>query len=211
MGILGGTFDPPHIGHLLVARAVGEALALDSVVLMVAGDPWQKTDLGEITPAEDRLAMVRATVLDGTVSATSTGNAASTTTAQTSLEVSDLELRRGGRTYTVDTLEQLRAEDPDRELFLILGADAAAGLDTWHRHDELSGLCQLAVVERPGSPVEVAGEVEHLLVEAPLVDISSSELRKMVARGESVEGLVTPGAISVIEERGLYAGGDDGY
>src|SRR4051794_20612627 len=108
-GVLGGTFDPPHIGHLLAAVNVRHALDLDEVLLVVANDPWQKTGSRPITPAEDRLAMVRAAAegLGGIVA-------------------SDLELRRGGPSYMVDTLAELGEHDPDGERFLILGADAAA-------------------------------------------------------------------------------------
>lgn len=208
-GILGGTFDPPHVGHLRVASAVGEALGLDSVVLMVAGDPWQKSDLGEVTPAEDRLAMVEAMLRDA-----SQDPDPDSSDAGVPVVASDLEIRRGGRTYTVETLEQLRAEDPERELVLILGADAAAGLHTWHRHMDLPGLCDIAVVRRPGSgedpELSPPTDLPHVVVEAPLVDVSSSDLRERIRSGAPVDGLVTAGVISVMTERGLYAGSDDG-
>lgn len=196
IGILGGTFDPPHVGHLVMAISVREALGLDAVILMVAGDPWQKTTVGAVSrpegvsPAEDRLAMTEAAIegVEG-------------------LEVSDAELRRPGPTYTVETLEDLRREHPGAELFWILGADAARGLDTWHRHEELLSLCTIVVVDRPGALLEVPQGIEFTFVEAPRLEVSSTELRARVAAGRSLDFLVPPGAISVIRRRGLYAWG----
>src|SRR5690606_27243253 len=116
IGVFGGTFDPPHVGHLVPALFVAEALALDVVLLVVANVPWQKVGSRPISPARDRLDMVRAAV-DGV----------------DVLEASDLEIRRGGDTFTVDTIAELRAQGPDDDLVLILGSDAASGLDTWER------------------------------------------------------------------------------
>ncbi len=154
--MFGGTFDPPHIAHLVMAIDVREALDLDVVLMMVAGEPWQKLGaddtgaLQSVTPAVDRLAMTRAAAegIEG-------------------LEVSDLEIRRGGPTYTVDTLVEISAEEPDAELHLIMGADAAVGLHTWDRHRELPRLCRIVVVDRPGTSARVADGFEVLRVEAP--------------------------------------------
>ena len=111
IGVFGGTFDPPHIGHLAVAVEVRHALALDRVLMVVANDPWQKRGARVLTPAADRLEMVRAAAqdLDG-------------------VEADDREIRRGGPSYTVDTVEELLGEQPGAELFVVVGADAAAGL-----------------------------------------------------------------------------------
>ena len=127
LGLLGGTFDPPHIGHLVAAINVRHALGLGRVLLVVANVPWQKVGSRSVSPAEDRLAMVEAAVagIDG-------------------LEASDLEIRRGGPSYTIDTLVDLAEADPAGERFLILGADAAAGLDTWERGELLPDLATLA-------------------------------------------------------------------
>lgn len=187
IGVFGGTFDPPHIGHLVTAMRVAEALDLDLVLMVVANVPWQKVGSRTITPADVRLDMVRAAVEGVDV-----------------LEASDLEIRRGGETYTVDTLEALRAAGPDDDLVLILGSDAAAGLDTWERPDELRRMCRLAVVERPGSPVVVPDGFRYDRVTVPQLDVSSTELRRRVAEGRSVRFLVPEGAVSLMEGRRLY-------
>lgn len=190
VGVFGGTFDPPHIAHLVLATDVRHSLGLDTVLMVVAGEPWQKVGVVDVTPAADRLAMVRAAVRD-----------------VAGLEACALELERPGPTYSVDTLHELRRRHPGDELYLVLGADAAAGLDTWDRAEELSGLCRIVVVDRPGTPSSVPEGFDAQHVEAPRLDISSTELRSRCATGRSLRFLVPDGAISVIEERGLYAGG----
>ncbi|MFM7062509.1 MAG: nicotinate-nucleotide adenylyltransferase [Actinomycetes bacterium] len=189
VGILGGTFDPPHVGHLVVALDVLDALDLDEVVLMVAGDPWQKRDR-PVTPAADRLAMVEAAV------AGVPGLAAGTD-----------EVDRDGPTYTVDTLEALRTAEPARELFLVLGTDAAAGLTTWHRWSDLSSLATLVVVDRPGAPAPVS-EFPVPVVRVPVaqVELSSSELRRRAAAGRTLRFLVPDAVCAVVAERELYGG-----
>ena len=189
VGVLGGTFDPPHVGHLVVAIDVAAALGLDETVLMVAGDPWQKRDRG-VSPAADRLAMVEAAVAG--VPGLSAGRA---------------EVDREGPTYTVETLEALRATEPDAELFLVLGTDAAAGLTTWHRWEDLAGLATLVVVDRPGSPAPAADPaVPVVRVAVPQVELSSTELRQRVAEGRSLRFLVPDAVCAVVAERGLYGG-----
>ncbi|HEX2048480.1 MAG TPA: nicotinate-nucleotide adenylyltransferase [Acidimicrobiales bacterium] len=187
--MLGGTFDPVHIGHLVAAVNVRHALALDRVLLVVANRPWQKSGR-PMTPAADRLAVVEAAVAgtDG-------------------VEASAVEIERGGETYTADTLEQLAAEDPDRELFLVVGADVAAELDTWRRTDVVARLATLAVVTRGGSPTVHVGppwRVEHVRI--PALEISSSDLRARAADGRPLEHLIPMPAITRIRERGLYSG-----
>src|SRR5688572_24527067 len=120
LGIFGGTFDPPHVGHLVSAVNVRHELALHRVLLVVNNLPWQKTGTRPISPAEDRFGMVEAAVAD-----------------VEGLEASRLEIDAGGPSYTADTLATLLTEDPTRELFVILGADAAAGVLTWERCDEV--------------------------------------------------------------------------
>ena len=134
LGLFGGTFDPPHVGHLVTAVNVRHELALDRVLLVVNDQPWQKLGTREITPAEDRFAMVEAAVgsVDG-------------------LEASRIEIDRGGLSFTADTLHGLEAEDAVRELFVILGSDAAVGLPSWERADEVRELATVVVVERPGA------------------------------------------------------------
>lgn len=188
LGVLGGTFDPPHIGHLAAAVEVREALCLEKVLLVVANEPWQKVDQRIISPARDRLAMTAAAVegIDG-------------------LAVSDLEIVRGGSTFTVDTLETLHREDSESELFLILGADAAAGLSTWHRHQDLPALATLVIVDRAGeAPSELPPGWNVERVTMPRLDISSSELRARVRGGQALSPYLSLGVINEITQRGLY-------
>lgn len=184
IGVFGGTFDPVHIGHLAVAVAARHALALDRVLLVVANVPWQKAGTRALTPAEDRYAVVEAAVadLDG-------------------IEASRIELDRGGPSYTADTLETLRA-DGAHELFLILGADAAANLHTWARADDVPALAELVVVPRPGTPPPVGMRT----LDVPHLDVSSSDLRARVIDGRPLDVLVPAAALRLIRERGLYAG-----
>jgi len=191
VGVLGGTFDPLHIGHVALATEARHALALDRVLLVVANDPWQKTDRQPVTPAEDRWAVVAAGVgdIDG-------------------LEASRLEIDRGGPSYTVDTLAELRAQQPGGELFLIVGADVVGTLPTWHRADDLPGLATLVIATRAGwpAPPDPPGwRVVHL--EVPALDVSSSDVRRRLAEGRPVAALVPPAAMRCIERRGLYARG----
>jgi nicotinate-nucleotide adenylyltransferase len=193
IGVFGGTFDPPHIGHLVTAIEVRERLDLDLVLLVVANDPWQKTAVRPVSPASDRLALVRAAVAD-----------------VDGIEASDVEIRRGGASYTVDTLAELRRQHHDAELSLVLGSDAVRGIDTWARSELLPALCRLVVVDRPGdgggSPAVPTGfEVEH--VDAPRLEVSSTDLRARVAEGRSLRFLLSDSVISEIARRGLYRGG----
>jgi len=180
VGVYGGTFDPIHIAHLVAALSARHALGLDRVLLVVAGDPWQKRDT-VVASAPDRLAMARAAVegLDG-------------------IEVSELEVERPGPAYTIDTLRAL--EGAHRELFLIVGSDVAAGLDGWHRADEVRAAATLVVVTRDGggAPPGVC------CVSMPRLDVASHDLRAREARGEPIDVLVPPGAVRVIRERRLY-------
>lgn len=187
MGVFGGTFDPPHIGHLVAAVDARHELDLDTVLLVVANVPWQKLGLREISPAEDRLAMVRAAVAD-----------------RPGVEVSDLEIRRGGPSYTADTLEALRAAEPDVELYVILGNDAAAGFATWERHEEVAEMAHLVVVDRPGTPTPIDDGFAWIRVDIPELEISSTELRARVAAGRSIDYLTPPAVVTCIAERGLY-------
>lgn len=198
--MFGGTFDPPHLGHLVAANEVRDVLDLDRVLLVVANRPWQKVGTRPITEAPVRLAMVQAAVagLDG-------------------LEASDLELRRGGDSYTADTLAELATDHPDAALFVILGADAAALLPTWERVDEVRRGATIvayerAIVEDPdgAEPVEVAtvDDAGITRVRVPRVDVSSTSLRARIARGRTIDVLCPPGVIGIIEEQGLYRDGN---
>jgi nicotinate-nucleotide adenylyltransferase len=185
LGLFGGTFDPVHIGHLVAASEARHQLQLDRVLFVVAGDPWQKRGVVD-APAEARYEMVTAALGDSE-----------------GFEVSRIELDREGPTYTIDTVEALAS--PGRELFLIVGADAAAGLDGWKRADALRRAVTVAVVSRATdvAPVTLVGwEVVH--VSMPRIDVSSTELRERVALGVPVDFLVPAGAVRVIRARHLY-------
>jgi len=188
LGILGGTFDPPHIGHIAAAVEVRSALHLDRVLLMVANDPWQKTGTRPLSEASDRLAMVGAAVrgIEG-------------------IEASDLEIDRGGVTYSIDTLQFLRATAPDQQLFLIVGSDAASNLHTWHRYEELQDLATLVIVDRDGdNDAEPPSGWSAVRVSIPRLDISSSELRDRVRSGRPLAPFLEAAVISEIRARGLY-------
>ncbi len=193
LGILGGTFDPVHVGHLVAAVNARHDLALDRVLLVVANEPWQKLGSRPVTPAVDRLALVRAAVdgIDG-------------------LEASSIEIERGGHSYTADTVAELDALMPGVEQHLIVGADAAAGLETWERVEEVRSKVVLVVVNRPGTTIDATAPGSPLegwdvrMVEVPALEISSTELRDRVAAGRPLDFLIPAPAIRVIRERGLY-------
>lgn len=195
IGIFGGTFDPVHVGHLVTAVNARAALDLDVVYLVVANEPWQKIGARTVTPAVDRLALVEAAVAgcDG-------------------VEACDLEIRRGGLSYTIDTARELLAAEPGASLVLVVGADVVGKLGTWKDVDELAQLCDLVVVNRPGSRLADAPELaaqlagwRHSVIEVPALEVSSTDLRDRAASGRPLEFLVPEGAIRMIRERGLYA------
>ncbi len=187
IGLFGGTFDPPHVGHLVTAVNVRHALALDAVVLMVANSPWQKHGTRPITPAEDRLAMVEAAVAD-----------------VDGLVAGDAEIRRGGPSFTADTLANMVEGYPGADLFTIVGDDAAAGLTSWERHEEVVAQSQLVVVDRPGEPVELPPGFNWLRVEVPRLEVSSTDLRARVRDGRPLDYLVTEPVLDIIAVRNLY-------
>lgn len=187
IGLFGGTFDPPHVGHLVTAVNVRHALGLDVVVLSVAGVPWQKEGLRRITPGVDRVAMVEAAV-----------------SGVEGLEVGRLEVDRGGPSYTADTLAEMMAAESDATLFTIVGDDAAAGLTTWERYEDVLRLSNVVVVDRPGSPVELPRGIDWIRVEVPRLEVSSTDLRSRFEDGRPLDYLVTPPVLDVIARRGLY-------
>ena len=192
LGILGGTFDPPHAGHLAAALAVQTQVALDELVLMVANEPWQKVGDRQVTPARVRFEMTEALV-DGI----------------SGLRADDREIRRGGPTFTVDTLEEILAEQPDTEIFLVVGADTANRLETWHRASDVVKLSTIVIVNRDDSTNAASGflrDARVVNVTMNAVDVSSSAIRKSVAHGESIDSATSSSVASIIRDRSLYVG-----
>ena len=191
IGVLGGTFDPPHFGHLAVALEVHHRLRLSVVLLVVANDPWQKSALQPVTPAPVRLEMVRAAVGD-----------------LSGIEASSLEVDRGGESYMADTLTELASRHPGAELMLVVGSDIAQTLDTWKRPAELRELATTVVVDRAGrSGGRPPPDWPARVVEAPALDISSCDIRARFAAGRPVEALVPRSVADVVRSRGLYGCG----
>ncbi len=187
VGLFGGTFDPPHLGHLVTAVNVRYVLKLDLVVLMVANDPWQKHGTREVASALDRLAMVQAAIsgVDGLIAG-------------------DDEITRGGPSYTADTLVALHERYLGAELFTIVGDDAAAKFGSWQRANEIAKLSTLVVVDRPGSPLMPPSEFDWHRVEVPRLEVSSSDLRARFIDGRPLEYLVSDAVLQVIAARNLY-------
>ena len=187
LGVLGGTFDPPHLGHLVVADQVLHALSLDEVILVPANEPWQKVGSREITPANQRLEMTKAAVGDAE-----------------GLSVSGVELEIGGPSYTSVTLDALSEQRPDAEWLVIVGADAAEGLDTWHNTERLREQATIVVVNRPGAAFLPPTGWSWELVEIPSISISGTSLRRRVSQGYSIRFLTPQGVIDHIDEWKLY-------
>lgn len=199
LGIMGGTFDPIHIGHLACAEQAREAFGLDAVVFIPAGNPVFKKDRA-VTPAADRLEMCRLA-----------------TRSNPAFDVSAIEIERGGDTYTVDTLRQLRAHYPDNvELRFITGADAVASIVAWRESAAIADLARLIAVTRPGyalseerrALIEGRGNFAVDYLEITSLAVSSSDLRRRVAAGASIRYLTMQRVFDYIREKRLYR--DDG-
>ena len=188
IGVLGGTFDPVHIGHLVAASEARHTMRLDRVLLVVASRPWQKVGTREITPAEDRYAVVAASLegVDG-------------------LEPSRLEIDRAGDSYTVDTMAALADAHPGAALFLVIGGDVVSELDTWVRVEELRTRCELVIVNRPGSTPDAPTGWRAHHVEIPALDVSATDIRRRLAEGRPIDFLVPAAGVHCMRERGLYA------
>lgn len=195
LGIMGGTFDPIHIGHLACADQARETFNLDAVVFVPAGNPVFKKDK-QVTPAAERMAMCRLAV-----------------ESNPAFDASAIEIDRGGDTYTVDTLRQVRAHYPDNvELYFITGADAVFSIVKWRESSEIARLANLIAVTRPG--YAMSEEKKHYLAEqteffvtyteVTALTISSSDLRKRVAEGKSIRYLTMQRVLDYVESHGLY-------
>ncbi|OAN38369.1 nicotinate-nucleotide adenylyltransferase [Microbacterium sp. H83] len=186
IGVMGGTFDPIHHGHLVAASEVAHSFGLDEVVFVPTGHPWQKSD---VTSSEHRYLM--------TVIATA---------SNPQFTVSRVDINREGPTYTIDTLRDLKRDRPDAELFFITGADAVAQILSWRDHDELWELAHFVAVSRPGHVLSTDGlpsdDVSQL--EVPALSISSTACRERVREGEPVWYLVPDGVVQYIAKHHLY-------
>ncbi len=193
VGVLGGTFDPVHLGHLAAAQAAMDCAHLEKVLIMPSAQPPHRP--GALAAAEQRLDMCRLAV-----------------EGQAGLEVSDVEVRRGGPSYTVDTLVELKRRAPEDELFLILGWDAAALFGTWREPARVRALASVVVIGRPGTRWPDANQLAGagldlarvVLCQRPTPDISGSALRRAIAAGEPVAGKVPPAVEGYIASHGLY-------
>jgi len=210
IGLMGGTFNPVHLAHLRIAEEARELCALDQVLFIPAADPPHKPLAGEV-PFARRYEMVRLAIA---------GNAA--------FEISDIEGKRGGKSYSIDTINSFRAAQPDDRLFFIIGSDSFVEIGLWYRFAEIFRSCSLIVVERPGCPVDDpltalpiairgefgynaaanslehhSGETVHFMKGCPL-DISSTDIRRLVAAGHSITYLVPPEVETYIKEQRIY-------
>jgi nicotinate-nucleotide adenylyltransferase len=197
IGILGGTFNPPHLGHLVCAQEAYLQLRLDRVLLMPARIPPHKPVQDE-PGIEHRLEMCRLAIAGD----------------EQRFAVSDLEGRRQGTSFTVDTLEELHASQPDSELFLIVGGDVAAGFASWREPERVLALATLAVAERPGTTraavegalTQVAGRERARFLDMPAIEISSTLLRDRARNGEATRYLVPEPVRDYIDRHRLYGG-----
>ena len=196
IGVLGGTFDPVHIGHLMVADEVTARLDLAEVLFIPAGQPWLKAG-SRILAAEHRLQMVRLAIA-----------------GKSDFKLSTMEIERTGPTYTVDTIRELEKEfGADDEFFFILGWDNLEGLPRWHQPSQLISICRLVAVPRVGFPVPDLDSLEVaipgvskrvVMLDKPEVDISASVIRESVRRGLPISHLVPETVEKYIKEQGLY-------
>ena len=189
IGVMGGTFDPIHHGHLVAASEVAHFFSLDEVVFVPTGRPWQKEDR-EVSPSEDRYLM--------TVIATA---------SNPRFSVSRIDIDRGGPTYTIDTLRDLRVErGEEAEFFFITGADALSRMMSWQDANELFELAHFVGCTRPGHRLtgRALPEDRVSLVEIPALAISSTDCRERVAAGEPIWYLVPDGIVQYIAKRHLY-------
>ena len=188
IGLFGGSFDPVHNAHLALARSALEQLALDELRWLPTGHSWQKRD--PPAPAADREAMLRIALA-----------------GEPRYMLDARELRRGSPGYTLDTVRELQAEKPGARWFLVIGQDQFEGLHTWHDWPELLARVTLAVAQRPGTAGTVQPQVRHAAQEhvlLPMMAVSSTDVRRRAADGESLDALVPPGVARYIEDHRLY-------
>lgn len=196
VGLLGGTFDPIHVGHLMMAEAVRSEYALDKIIFIPSSVPPHKRDR-QVAPAEDRYQM---TVL--------------ATVSNPYFEVSDIELKRQGPSYSIDTVQAyLDAYGHDTDFFFIIGTDVIKDIETWNRIEELLGICEFVAASRPGGEPDLAklralfgelGEKRIHPLETPELEISSTDIREHLKKGHSIRYVVPPAVEAYIYKKGLY-------
>jgi len=195
-GVMGGTFDPVHLGHLAVAAEAVRELALDEIIFMPAGHPYFKAQ-AKISPAEDRVNMLKLAIA-----------------GLPHYRISLIEIERPGPSYAVDSMDKMRTQmDPSDELFFIMGWDSLLTLYRWYEAGRLIRLCRIIAAPRPGYTRPDLSSLEKdlpgiskraVVMDGPLVDISSTDIRKKARQGLSIDSLVPPGVAQYIRERGLY-------
>lgn len=191
IGLFGGSFNPPHLAHLALARVARDTLGLQQLLWLPAGSPWQKAGQ-QLAPGADRAAMVAALIED-----------------EPGMRLDTRELQRPGPSYTVDTARELRAEHPETELVLVIGQDQYARLHTWHQVQDLLALTTLAVAARDGQAPQAPSALQStphrcLVLPLPRMDIASTPIRQRVAAGPPVSPLVGPAVARYIEQQNLY-------
>ena len=194
LGIMGGTFDPVHNGHLAIAQSAYEQLGLDRVLFIPTGNPNFKQGQA-VTPAKKRARMVELAIAD-----------------YPHFELDCCEIERAGITYTADTLEELAERFPQVKPYFIMGADSAATLVHWRRAEKVAELCTVVVAKRPGQSIEQVRKAHEeypldfsiLYLDVPQIDVSSTMIRECVCRGESVAGMLPDSVIDYIMQEGLY-------
>jgi nicotinate-nucleotide adenylyltransferase len=191
LGLFGGTFDPIHLGHLILAESCREACELERVWFVVAGSPPHKPAEGR-TPVADRLEMVRIAIA-----------------GHPAFEVSEIEANRTGPNYSVETLEAIHRERPDDELFFLIGADSLTDLPFWRQPERIAELATIVAVNRPGATATISAELGPRArpirqVAVPPIGISSHDLRRRVAEGRSIRYQVPRGVEAYIAANGLY-------
>lgn len=188
LGVMGGTFDPIHYGHLVAASQAASAFKLDKVLFVPTGEPWQKQT---ITDAEHRLAMTKLAIAGNSL-----------------FEISTVDVRRAGPTFTIDTLRDIHESNPEADVFFITGADSIAQIDSWKDSSQIWPLAHFVGVTRPGHSLEVpksaAGEVS--LLEIPALAISSTDIRARVESGKPIDYLLPNSVIDYIHANHIYQG-----
>ncbi len=188
LGVMGGTFDPIHYGHLVAASEAASAFGLDKVLFVPTGEPWQKQT---ITDADHRLAMTKLAIAGNSL-----------------FEISTVDVLRAGPTYTIDTLREIHESNPEADIYFITGADSIAQIDSWKDSSQIWPLAHFVGVTRPGHSLEVpksaAGDVS--LLEIPALAISSTDIRARVESGKPVDYLLPDSVIDYIHANNLYQG-----